>query len=75
MWHRILAILQARNREFYRDRAGLGWNIAMPMLIVLGFAFIFGNESDVLFKVGVLAQDGNLPAAHSPFLAVRHVRF
>ena len=75
MWHRILAILQARNREFYRDRAGLGWNIAMPMLMVLGFAFIFGNESDVLFKVGVLAQDGNLPAAHSPFLAVRHVRF
>ncbi|NCC29951.1 MAG: hypothetical protein EOM22_17845, partial [Gammaproteobacteria bacterium] len=25
MWRRILTILVARNREFYRDRAGLSW--------------------------------------------------
>jgi ABC-2 type transport system permease protein len=75
MWLRILAILNARNREFYRDRAGLGWNIAMPILIVLGFAFIFGQGTEDQFKVGVLTPGGSIAEAHSPFLAIRHIRF
>jgi ABC-2 type transport system permease protein len=75
VWRRILAILKARNREFYRDRAGLGWNIVMPMLMVVGFAFIFGNDSDDLFKVGVLTHGNNLSATGSPFLALQHVQF
>ncbi|MEJ2325544.1 MAG: ABC transporter permease [Chromatiaceae bacterium] len=54
MWRRILAILWARNREFYRDRAGLGWNIVMPLLMVVGFAFIFRAGPEDLLKVGVL---------------------
>jgi ABC-2 type transport system permease protein len=70
MWRRILAILTARNREFYRDRAGLGWNIAMPILMILGFAFIFGGRAEDLFKVGVL---GGAQGAASPFLATRYV--
>ncbi len=44
MGKRILAILIARNREFYRDRAGLGWNILMPIMMVLAFAFIFRTD-------------------------------
>lgn len=75
MWRRILAIFHARNREFYRDKAGLGWNIVMPFVMVFGFAFIFGDEPDDLFKIGVLTPDGELPAEISPFLAVRHVSF
>ena len=75
MWRRILAILRARNREFYRDRAGLGWNIIMPVLMVFGFAFIFGGEPDHHFKVGVLTETGVLTAQESPFLATRHVSF
>jgi len=73
MWRRILAILAARNREFYRDRAGLGWNIAMPVLMVFGFAFIFSGEPDAQFKVGVLGTD---PAvASSPMLTIDHIDF
>jgi len=75
MWRRILAILRARNREFYRDRAGLGWNIFMPVLMILGFAFIFAGEPEDLFKIGVLTNDGNLAGATSPLLETRHVRF
>lgn len=75
MWRRILAILWARNREFYRDRAGLSWNIAMPVLMVFGFAFIFRGEPEDLFKVGVLAEHADLAATASPFLATRHIRF
>jgi ABC-2 type transport system permease protein len=40
---RILAVVAARNREFYRDKAGLGWNLLMPAVMVLGFAFIFSG--------------------------------
>jgi ABC-2 type transport system permease protein len=75
MWRRILAILRARNREFYRDRAGLSWNIAMPVLMVFGFAFIFRSEPEDLFKVGVLSEHQEIAVAASPFLATRHIRF
>ena len=75
MWRRILAVFRARNREFYRDKAGLGWNILMPFVMVFGFAFIFSNEPDDMFKVGVLTGDHEIPADISPFLAMRHVSF
>ncbi|MBK1648332.1 ABC transporter permease [Rhabdochromatium marinum] len=41
MWARIYAIFIARNREFYRDSAGLVWNLIMPVMMILSFAFIF----------------------------------
>lgn len=70
---RILAVLVARNREFYRDKAGLGWNLFMPLVMVLGFAFIFSNPDEELYKVGIL---GEPPAAERPaFLDTRHIRF
>ena len=75
MWRRILAIFVARNREFYRDKAGLGWNIIMPFLMVFGFAFIFGDERDDLFKVGVLTQEEDLTQLALPFLDMRHLDF
>jgi ABC-type multidrug transport system permease subunit len=73
MWRRILAIFAARNREFYRDRAGLGWNIAMPAILVLGFAFIFSGEPQAPFKVGVLGE--GLAQKSSPFLEIGHIDF
>lgn len=75
MWRRILAVLIARNREFYRDHAGLGWNIFMPLLMVLSFAFIFSGEPQDQFTVGVLTDDGVLPRSGSAFLALQHVQF
>ena len=72
MWHRIFAILIARNREFYRDKAGLGWNIVMPLFMVMAFVFIFTGRPEDLFKVGVLATAGE---PEPPFLATRHVAF
>jgi ABC-type multidrug transport system permease subunit len=54
---RILAIFVARNREFYRDTAGLVWNIIMPMLMIVAFAFIFGSGERPLLKIGLLGAD------------------
>jgi ABC-type multidrug transport system permease subunit len=75
MWRRVLAVLVARNREFYRDTAGLGWNLAMPILMVLGFAFIFRGDAEDVLKVGLITPDGTLAGVESPLLAVRHVTF
>ncbi|MBK1720950.1 ABC transporter permease [Thiocystis violacea] len=75
MFKRVIAILIARNREFYRDRAGLGWNILMPMMMVLAFAFIFQGDQKDLLKVGVVAQQGDLSTVTSPLLEVQHLTF
>jgi ABC-type multidrug transport system permease subunit len=75
MWSRILAVLIARNREFYRDKAGLGWNIFMPIFMVLAMAFIFGGEPSAELKIGVATADGTMPAARSGLLALRYVEF
>ncbi|NVZ08066.1 ABC transporter permease [Allochromatium humboldtianum] len=75
MWTRIRAILVARNREFYRDRSGLGWNLLMPMLMVLAFAFIFQDEQSDLLKIGVLTPSGTLNGVESPMLDLEHVTF
>jgi len=50
---RILAILKARNLEFFRDKGSLGWNLVFPFLIVVGFGLIFGGGSRPEYKVGV----------------------
>jgi ABC-type multidrug transport system permease subunit len=72
MWRRIRAILIARNREFYRDSAGLIWNILMPVMMILAFAFIFGSGPKELFKIGVVSPppDG---ASAIPFLSTPHL--
>jgi ABC-2 type transport system permease protein len=70
---RILAVVVARNREFYRDKAGLGWNIFMPVVMVLGFAFIFSGPETDLFKVGVIG--GTVDDERPAFLDTRHIRF
>jgi len=75
MWHRVLAILVARNREFYRDSAGLGWNLVMPILMVVAFAFIFRGEPEDVLKIGVVTADGTLAGVESPLLEVRYVSF
>jgi len=75
MWRRILAILKARNREFYRDRAGLGWNIIMPVVFVFGFALIFSGEPQAMFKVGILSQHASPARVESPFINTKHIDF
>ena len=62
----ILAMTWARSLEFLRDRSALGWNLALPLLMVGGFAWIFSGPGRPLFTVAVLsdaAVQESLPAA------------
>jgi ABC-2 type transport system permease protein len=75
MIHRILAVLKARNLEFLRDRSTLGWNIFLPVLLVLGLSFIFSGQDRPMFKVAVLQEAGQVDTSVHPFLKTRYVEF
>ena len=60
--------------EFLRDRTALGWNVIMPVLIVMGFAFLFSTGQEQLDTVGLhgpVATDSPL----QPFLQTRYLEF
>lgn len=70
MFGRILAVIQARNLEFLRDRAALAWNFALPLFVVLGFAFAYSGNTLSTYKVGVYG-----PHSATGFFATRYIRF
>lgn len=74
----FFALLAARNREFYRDRAALGWSLAFPAFVIIGLYFAFSDNSKVLYKVGLVdatpAQAAADPAL-ARLLGLQHVAF
>lgn len=52
----FLAVLHARNIEFLRDRAALSWNLALPIMLVIGFAFLFSDNNRSVYKVGIIGD-------------------
>jgi ABC-2 type transport system permease protein len=68
---RFLAALQARNLEFLRDRTALGWNLIMPVVIVMGFAFAFTTGQEELYKVGLFGE----PTTEQPIQSFLHTRY
>jgi len=71
---RFMALLITRNKEFFRDRSSVSWNILMPVLIVLGFAFTFtGNFADQ-YKVGIVHDQVQSPAVKA-FLQTKYIEF
>lgn len=75
MIQRILAILHARNLEFLRDKATLGWNVAMPLLLVAGMAAIFSGGDRTEYKVALVQAGQQIDAAAHPFLQTRYFDF
>jgi ABC-2 type transport system permease protein len=73
MNRRLMAVWHARNLEFIRDRATMIWTLILPIALVVGMSFVFGNGERPLFKVGVLTQ--NLKAESYPFLRERYMDF
>ncbi|MEX2320171.1 MAG: ABC transporter permease, partial [Saccharospirillum sp.] len=73
MMTRLLAVFNARNKEFWRDRSSLAWNFAFPFLLVFGFYFIFGQGMP-MFKVGVISeQDAYI--SQPAFMRLSHIQF
>ncbi len=66
---RLWAMFTARNREFFRDRSALAWNILFPVLIVAGFAFAFSGQRLNLYNVGLIGEGAN------PLAEVEYIDF
>jgi ABC-2 type transport system permease protein len=60
---RFWAVLVARNLEFFRDKSTFVWNIALPVLLVFGFAFAFPAGGGTTYKIGAV---GPAPAVGAP---------
>jgi ABC-type multidrug transport system permease subunit len=73
-WNRIYALFVARNLEFVRDRSSLAWNVLLPVLIIIGFAYAFTNDNPEKFKVGLVVQ-GELQGAAAKFRETRYIKF
>ncbi|MCW8875943.1 MAG: ABC transporter permease [Kangiellaceae bacterium] len=74
--NKFLAILSARNKEFFRDRAALSWNFAFPILLLFGFAFLFSDEGNKLYKVGILSDVQQSEVEQSSgFQSLKHIAF
>ena len=80
MTKRFWVMFVARNREFFRDRAGFGWNILFPFLLVAGFGLIFGAREPNLYKIGVFPIATSNPAPDQmalpqKFIHTRYLEF
>jgi len=75
---RFFAVFKARNIEFFRDRSSLGWNLLFPVLLLVGFSFIFSGNGRAEYKVGVLQLEQSAtthPNKAAKFLATKFVDF
>lgn len=71
---RILAVLHARNLEFFRDRSTLGWNFLFPFLVVVGFGYMFNSGDGALYKVAEVQVEAPNPLRKN-FRATRFLEF
>ena len=75
MLSRIFAIFRARNIEFIRDRGSMSWNIVLPVALMFGLSFVFGNDDRPQYTVGVLQDSAVIDRQSHPFLATRYMQF
>ncbi|WP_019026313.1 ABC transporter permease [Colwellia piezophila] len=73
---RFIAVFKARNIEFFRDKSSLGWNLFFPVLLLVGFSFIFSGEGRSAYKIGLLAgQEHSESQAQVTLKKIRFIDF
>lgn len=53
MIKKMLALISARNKEFYRDRTALVWSLLFPFIVLAGFTYGYSGRQDPVFRVTV----------------------
>jgi len=76
---RFFAVFKARNIEFFRDKSSLGWNLFFPILLLVGFSFIFSGDGRSAYKVGIInSSTENIKKSEdqqAPFKDIRFIDF
>src|SRR3982751_3954214 len=48
---KLLALIGARNKEFYRDRSALVWTLLFPFIVLCGFTYGYSGKQDPVLRV------------------------
>lgn len=70
---RLWRLFVARNKEFYRDRGSMAWNMLFPILIIGGFAFAYGGKPKPLFSIGIVER-GTVTVSENPLSSWSYAR-
>lgn len=75
--NKLFALIVARTKEFYRDRATLVWTFVFPFVVLLGFAYGYSGKSEALLKVGIYpARSESGPwKGLSDFFSITQIQF
>ncbi|MDX2368163.1 MAG: ABC transporter permease [Colwellia sp.] len=74
---RFFAVFKARNIEFFRDKSSLGWNLFFPVLLLVGFSFIFSGDGRSAYKIGWVEEtkERQGETQQNPFKETRYIDF
>ena len=50
---KMLALISARNKEFYRDRTALIWTLVFPFIVLAGFTYGYSGRQDPILRLSV----------------------
>lgn len=53
--NKLLALIDARNKEFYRDRSALIWTLLFPFIVLAGFTYGYSGRQEPLLRVRAVA--------------------
>jgi ABC-2 type transport system permease protein len=56
-FQRFKAIFIARNREFFRDKGSVIWNLAFPILLIFGLSVMFSDGGRDQLRAGIVLFD------------------
>lgn len=60
---RIWTVFKARNLEFIRDKSSLGWAFLFPLLVVIGFGYMFSEDDKAMYKVAEISSEQSVNQA------------
>lgn len=73
---RFIAVVKARNIEFFRDKSSLGWNLFFPVIMLVGLSFVFSGDGRPEYKVGLLTSNvTENESTAQDFLKIRYIEF
>ena len=72
---KFIALLFARNKEFYRDKGTLLWTLAFPLLVILGFSYAFSGPPQDQYKIAVYDPHSVATSKSEPFFQLQYVKY
>src|ERR1700722_10923167 len=59
---KFLSLIEARNKEFYRDRSALIWTLLFPFIVLLGFTYGYSGHQDPILRITSISSSRPMPA-------------